>query len=151
MKLFTLYQQTTESVAQLCPTLCDSMDYVARQALLSVEFSRQEYWSGCPFPSPGDLPSAGIKPIPLVLEAWCLNLGTAWDVPSNYIDASYIDLFNNTFFEEFFKRVKASMLNRKKIRKTLMLNLIHSLCNIFFIFSSIQGLYKTCHFSMKGR
>ena len=29
---------------------------VACQALLSVEFSRQEYWSGLPFPSPGDLP-----------------------------------------------------------------------------------------------
>ena len=31
-------------------------------ALLSMEFSRQEYWSGFPFPSPGDLPKAGIKP-----------------------------------------------------------------------------------------
>ena len=35
---------------------------VARQAPLSMEFSRQEYWSGLPFPSPGDLPNAGIKP-----------------------------------------------------------------------------------------
>ena len=33
---------------------------VAHQALLSVEFSRQEYWSGLPFPSPGDLPDPGI-------------------------------------------------------------------------------------------
>ena len=33
---------------------------VALQALLSVEFSRQEYWSGLPFPSPGDLPDPGI-------------------------------------------------------------------------------------------
>ena len=32
------------------------------QALLSMEFSRQEYWSGLPFPSPGDLPDPGIKP-----------------------------------------------------------------------------------------
>ena len=29
---------------------------------LSVEFSRQEYWSGLSFPSPGDLPDPGIKP-----------------------------------------------------------------------------------------
>ena len=35
---------------------------VARQAPLSVGFSRQEYWSGLPSPSPGDLPDPGIKP-----------------------------------------------------------------------------------------
>ena len=35
---------------------------VAYQALPSVGFSRQEYWSGVPFPSPGDLPHPGIKP-----------------------------------------------------------------------------------------
>ena len=34
----------------------------ACQAPLSMEFSRQEYWSGLPFPSPGDLPDPGIKP-----------------------------------------------------------------------------------------
>ena len=34
---------------------------VACQALLSMEFSRQEYWSGFPFPFPGDLPDPGIK------------------------------------------------------------------------------------------
>ena len=34
---------------------------VARQAPLSMRFSRQEYWSGLPFPSPGDLPNLGIK------------------------------------------------------------------------------------------
>ena len=35
---------------------------VAYKALLSMEFSRQEYWSGLPFPSPGDLPNMGIEP-----------------------------------------------------------------------------------------
>ena len=39
---------------------------VAYQAPLSIGFSRQEYWSGLPFPSPGDLPDSGIKPTPLV-------------------------------------------------------------------------------------
>jgi len=34
----------------------------ARQALLTMGFSRQEYWSGLPFPSPGDLPNPGIEP-----------------------------------------------------------------------------------------
>ena len=35
---------------------------VAYQAPPSMEFSRQEYWSGLPFPSPGDLPDSGIRP-----------------------------------------------------------------------------------------
>ena len=47
--------------AQLYLALCDPMDYIAHQASLSVEFSRQEYWSGLPFPPPGDLPDPGIK------------------------------------------------------------------------------------------
>ena len=35
---------------------------VAHQASLSMEFSRQEYWNGLPFPSPEELPGPGIKP-----------------------------------------------------------------------------------------
>ena len=35
---------------------------VARQASLTMEFPRQEYWSGLPFPVPGNLPNPGIKP-----------------------------------------------------------------------------------------
>ena len=42
---------------------------VAHQAPLSMEFSRQEYWSGLPFPLPGDLPDAGIEPRSPALQA----------------------------------------------------------------------------------
>ena len=42
---------------------------VAHQAPLSTEFSRQGYWSGLPFPSPGDLTKAGIKPDSPALQA----------------------------------------------------------------------------------
>ena len=42
---------------------------VAHQAPLSMAFSRQEYWSGLPFPSPGDLPDPGIEPWSPALEA----------------------------------------------------------------------------------
>ena len=49
-------------VAQLCLTLCDPMDCSAHQAPLSMEFSRKEFWSGLPFPFPGDLPNPGIEP-----------------------------------------------------------------------------------------
>ena len=38
---------------------------VVRQALLSIEFSRQEYWSRLPFPPPEDLPNPGIEPTSL--------------------------------------------------------------------------------------
>ena len=46
---------------------------VAHQAARSMEFSRKEYWSGLPFPSPGDLPNPGIKPAPLVSPALAVD------------------------------------------------------------------------------
>ena len=42
---------------------------VAYQAPLSMEFSRQEYWSGLPYPSPGVLPDPGIEPVSPALQA----------------------------------------------------------------------------------
>ena len=47
-------------VAKSCLTLATPWT-IARQAPLSMGFSMQEYWSGLPFPSPGDLPVPGIK------------------------------------------------------------------------------------------
>ena len=51
------------SVSVSCSVVSDSAIpwTVAYQAPLSMEFSRQEYWSGLPFLSPGDLPDPGIK------------------------------------------------------------------------------------------
>ena len=46
-------------VTQSCSTLCDP---IALQAPLSMGFSRQKYWAGFPFPSPGYLPNPWIKP-----------------------------------------------------------------------------------------
>ena len=64
----------------LRPSHCESVRLsatpwatVVYQAPLSMEFSRQEYWSGLPFPSPGDLPDPGIKPGSLPLQV-CLPL-----------------------------------------------------------------------------
>ena len=56
------------SVAKLCPILATPWT-VACQAPLSMGFSRQEYWSGLPFPPPGDLPNPGTKPGSPVLQA----------------------------------------------------------------------------------
>ena len=44
--------KSESEVAHLCPTLRDPMDYIAYQAPPSMGFSRQEYWSGLPLPSP---------------------------------------------------------------------------------------------------
>ena len=49
------------TVAQLCPTLCDLP--VAYQAPLFMGFSKQEYWSGLPFPPLGDLFNPEIEPV----------------------------------------------------------------------------------------
>ena len=54
-------------VSQLCVTAIPWT--VACLAPLSMEFSRQEHWSGLPFPSPGDLPNPGIEPRSPALQA----------------------------------------------------------------------------------
>ena len=57
------------------------MDY-SLQAPLSMGFSRQEYWSGLPCPSPGDLPDPGIEPASLNLLS-CLTPSTTWEALSS--------------------------------------------------------------------
>ena len=69
------------SVAQSCLTLCDPMD-VALQALLSMGFSRQEYWSGLPCPPSGDLSNPGIEPVSLMspaLAAGFFTTSATWE------------------------------------------------------------------------
>ena len=55
-------------VTKSCPTLMTPWT-IACQTPLSMGFSRQEYWNGLPFPSPGDLPNPGIKPRSPALQA----------------------------------------------------------------------------------
>ena len=65
--------QDSGSYAQLCPTLCNPMDF-SPQASLSMEFFRQEYWSG--LPTPGDLPDPRIElmsPAASALAGWFLT------------------------------------------------------------------------------
>ena len=60
-------------VTKLFPTF-ETPWTVAHQAPLSMEFFRQEYWSGLPFPSPGDLPDPGIETASPALQADSLPL-----------------------------------------------------------------------------
>ena len=64
--------KSESEVAQSCLTPPDPMD-CSLASPLSMEFSRQEYWSGFPFPSPGNLPESGIEPGSPALEADALT------------------------------------------------------------------------------
>ena len=62
----------------LCATLCT----IANQAPLSMGFFRQEYWSGLPCPSPGDLPNPRMEPISLMSPALAggfFTTSATWD------------------------------------------------------------------------
>ena len=68
-----------------CLTFCDPVD-CGHQTPLSMEFSRQAYWNGLPFPSAGDLPDSGIKPRSYALQADSLlsePLGTYYQTTAN--------------------------------------------------------------------
>ena len=60
--------RSESEVAQSCLTLCNPMD-CSLSGSSSMGFSRQECWSGLPFPSPGDLPDPGIEPRSPALQA----------------------------------------------------------------------------------
>ena len=68
---------------------------VAYQALLFMQFSRQQYWSELPFPSPGDLPDPGIEPRSPALQADVLTseppgkISSVHQVVVNYVSEPY--------------------------------------------------------------
>ena len=91
---------TTFSCAFQCGLYCSLLTCVllvlnpwtgARQAPLSMGFPRQEYWSGLPFPSPGNLPNPGIKPGSPALQADPLPSEPPGK-PSWFINDSYSEL-----------------------------------------------------------
>ena len=68
---------------------------IACQALLSMGFSRQEYWSGLPFPSPADLPNPGVKPASHISSALARRFFTTsatWETYVAIISLSKRDL-----------------------------------------------------------
>ena len=67
-----------------CVLLFAAQWTVARQAPLSMGFSRQEYWSGFPCPPPEDLPDPGIKLVSLLspaLAGWFFTISITWETP----------------------------------------------------------------------
>ena len=80
IKKKTTHKQRCETRVCVCLLSCVQLFAtpwtVACQASLSKEFSRQEYWSGLPFPSPGDLPDSVIKLVSPVSTALAGRLST---------------------------------------------------------------------------
>ena len=74
---------------------------VAHQAPLSMGFFRQEYWSGLPWPPPGDLPDPGIEPIsfmsPALAGGFCITT-TTWEAPLFFIES--FDLHRRMMFHK---------------------------------------------------
>ena len=70
--------------ADLCQIVVETRWTVAYHALLSMVFSRQDYWSGLPCPPPGHLPDPGIKPTSLMSPALAggfFTTSATWEVP----------------------------------------------------------------------
>ena len=92
-------------ITKSCPTLATPWT-VACQAPLSMGFSRQEYWSGLPFPFPRNLPDPGVKPRSLALQADSLltELRGKWKM--NYIKGTNmlwrIDFLTGKCFYYFY-------------------------------------------------
>ena len=83
-----------------------TLQAVASQALLSMGFSRQEYWSGLSCPSLGDLPDPGIEPASLMSLALAdkfFTTSTTWEAPS---ESSYCvtDTFYSPSVNDDFKK-----------------------------------------------
>ena len=103
-------------VAQSCPNLFDLWT-VAHQAPLSMEFSRQEYWSRLPFPSPGDLPDPGIEPACLMShlhwQAGSLPLAPSGKPPVGLIVLDYECLGSIIIARMMIQGTATPMLNRR--------------------------------------
>ena len=84
--------KSESEVAQLCLTLSDPMDCSLPGSSV-MEFSRQEYWSGLPLPSPEDPPFAGMEPTSLVSPALAdgfFTTSTPWEVLLKYAIKCYV-------------------------------------------------------------
>ena len=70
---------------------------IACQAPLCMGFSRQEYWSGLPFPSPGDLPDPGVKPVSPALAAWFFTTASPGKLSPYDCIVSFMWICRNVF------------------------------------------------------
>ena len=83
-----------------CSVVSDSATQGAHQAPLSMGFPRQEYWSGLPFPTPGDLPDQGWNPYLLCLLHWQVD-----SLPLNHMESpTYIKVCIRRLFSSIYRK-----------------------------------------------
>ena len=75
-----------------------------------MEFSRQEYWSGLPFPSPGDLPDPGIEPVSPALQADSLPPEPPEKCRANSLRGYFIHLLNFQMKKTMIKVVVTNLI-----------------------------------------
>ena len=103
---------------------------VARQALLSMSFPRQEYWSELPFPSPGDFPNPGIESISLALAG-----GFFTTEPPGKPQVPYIQTFKMGTFKDRNMPSCFAVLFKVLYRQIKMFSL-------FFVYYLCEKHYK---------
>ena len=101
-------------VTQSCLTLAIQWT-VAHQVSPSLGFSRQEYWSGLPFPSPGDLPDPGIKPRSPVLQA-----DTLTSEPPGKQFQFFLRLFSNAIFSKKHSLSLSYLISSELLQPSLL-------------------------------
>ena len=92
---------------------------VALQAPLSMEFPRQEDWKRLPFPSPGDLPNAGTKPVSLALQMDCLPLEPPLRLKDCNTTAKYDE--ENSYFITLNEKIMSVLFTHYKSHRTISL------------------------------
>ena len=117
--------------AQSCPTPCDTMRTVACQAPLSMEFSRQEYWSVLALiPSPEDLPDPGIKPRSPAMQADSLHCRQICFIPGYEQKKSFPLATGSNFAYYNSSERKADLAprqgQRSNTRKTALLRTLNT-------------------------
>ena len=133
----------------ICVQLFLTLWTIAHQAPLSMRFSRQEYWSGLPCPSPGDLPDPGIKPTSLTSPAlagryftpsatWEAQIMVLWDFKFPQSDEN--EIISNFYFELLW------LLVRLNIFVTSISYLSLDFCEIIYRLFRICYIWKLLQF-----
>ena len=145
--------------AQLCLTLCDPME-CSHQVPLSMGFSRQEYWSGLPFPSPGDIPDPGIEPGSPAVQADSLP-SEPLGKPFSVLGVGFLVLSCSELTEPFSSKSHAFLLQWKTflyyfypltlipsaldhldwVSMNLLFSFIFAICLYFLYFKRVSKLY----------
>ena len=91
---------------------------VAHQVPLSVEFCRQEYWSGLPFSTPGNLPHPGIEPVPPALAGGLFTTSVTWgDLSSQHKHNHFNTFLYVCVFEPIDKQKNKKFLRIKYLNQ----------------------------------